>query len=158
MPTDGNPRFGYYDGQIDTDDGESIVTVSGVRFPHREPVDFAIIGSGAAGGVLARELSTAGFDVVVLEQGAYRRAEDFTHDELSVVVRHEISSGASGTWPQTFRSAADEKSTVPDFPAAYYATTVGGSSVHFSGNYWRLRPVDFDERTRLGTHSGNGLR
>lgn len=133
------------------------MTVSGVRFPHREPVDFAIIGSGAAGGVLARELSTAGFDVVVLEQGAYRRAEDFTHDELSVVLRHEISSGASGTWPQTFRSAADEKSTVPDFPAAYYATTVGGSSVHFSGNYWRLRPVDFGERTRLGPIAGTGF-
>ena len=32
-----------------------------------EEVDFVIVGSGAAGGVLARELSMAGFSVVVLE-------------------------------------------------------------------------------------------
>jgi len=34
-------------------------------------VDFLIIGSGAAGGVMAKELATAGFRVVVLEQGPY---------------------------------------------------------------------------------------
>ena len=38
-----------------------------VRFETREEVDFAIIGSGSAGGILAKELSTAGFSVVVLE-------------------------------------------------------------------------------------------
>ena len=38
-------------------------------FPTREPVDFVVIGSGAAGGIIARELSRGGFDVVVLEQG-----------------------------------------------------------------------------------------
>jgi choline dehydrogenase-like flavoprotein len=41
------------------------------KFSPREEVDFAIIGSGAAGGVLAKELSTAGFSVLVLEQGPY---------------------------------------------------------------------------------------
>ena len=35
----------------------------------REEVDFVIIGSGAAGGIIAKELSTAGFSTVVLEQG-----------------------------------------------------------------------------------------
>ena len=38
----------------------------GVRFPPAEEVDFAIVGSGAAGGIIARELATAGFSVVVL--------------------------------------------------------------------------------------------
>ena len=51
-----------------------------VSFDQREPVDFAIIGSGAAGGIIARELSAAGFNVVVFEQGPYRKAQDFTHD------------------------------------------------------------------------------
>ena len=41
----------------------------GVRFQNRSEVDFVVIGSGAAGGVLAKELSSAGFSVVVLEQG-----------------------------------------------------------------------------------------
>jgi len=38
------------------------------KFKTREEVDFVIVGSGTAGGVLARELSTNGFSVVVLEQ------------------------------------------------------------------------------------------
>ncbi len=127
------------------------------RYPPGESVDFAIVGSGASGGVLARELATAGFSVVVFEQGPHRRAEDFSHDELGVLFKHELSSGSGGTWPQTFRSGREQKAVVPEFPAAYYATTVGGSSVHFSGNYWRLRPVDFNERSRLGPISGTGF-
>ena len=41
-------------------------------FDTRQEVDFVIIGSGASGSVMARELSTAGFNVVVLEQGPHR--------------------------------------------------------------------------------------
>jgi choline dehydrogenase-like flavoprotein len=51
------------------------------KFSPGEAVDFAIIGSGAAGGVLAKEISTAGFRVVVLEQGPYLHEEDFQHNE-----------------------------------------------------------------------------
>jgi choline dehydrogenase-like flavoprotein len=45
-------------------------------------VDFVVVGAGAAGGVVAKELATAGFQVVVLEQGPYLREADFRHDEL----------------------------------------------------------------------------
>ena len=45
-----------------------------VTFPIDEPVDFVIVGSGSSGGIIAKELSTNGFKVVVLEQGPYRRA------------------------------------------------------------------------------------
>jgi len=34
-------------------------------------VDFVIIGSAAAGGVMAKQLAQAGFSVVVMEQGAW---------------------------------------------------------------------------------------
>ena len=46
-----------------------------VTFPIDEPVDFVIVGSGSAGGIIAKELSTNGFKVVVLEQGPFRRVE-----------------------------------------------------------------------------------
>ena len=40
-----------------------------VKFKTSQHVDFAIVGSGAAGGVIARELSQAGFSIVLFEQG-----------------------------------------------------------------------------------------
>ena len=52
------------------------------RYGEDEIVDFVIVGTGAAGGVLAKELATAGFDVVVLEQGPWRKPTEFRHDEL----------------------------------------------------------------------------
>ena len=43
-----------------------------ITYKPSDVVDCLVIGSGAAGGVVAKELSTVGFSVVVLEQGAYR--------------------------------------------------------------------------------------
>jgi len=130
-----------------------------VVFDTRKEVDFVIIGSGASGGVIARELSTAGFDVVVLEQGPYRKAGDFRHDELAVQFLGEMTSHPSWSDPQTFRSSVSEKATVQANgpPTALYARGVGGSSVHFTANFWRMRPVDFNERSLIGEISGTGF-
>jgi choline dehydrogenase-like flavoprotein len=133
---------------------------TGPVFKTREEVDFVVIGSGAAGGVIAKELSTAGFEVVVLEQGPYRRAEDFMkHDEFKVGFRDELLDHPSWNDPQTFRHTGREKAGPPPggLPGAYYARTVGGSSVHFSANYWRFHEVDFKERSLLGEMSGTGF-
>jgi choline dehydrogenase-like flavoprotein len=118
-------------------------------------VDFVIVGSGAAGGVIARELSRAGFDVVVLEQGPYRKAADYSHDELEISIQNALA----GDEPQTFRKTEADKAGPlgGPFPPAFYAHTVGGSSVHFTANYWRFRPVDFNERSRLGAIPGASL-
>jgi choline dehydrogenase-like flavoprotein len=129
-----------------------------VRFNHRKPVDFVIIGSGAAGGVLARELSTAGFDVVVLEQGPYRTASDFSHDEFKHFMDNELTGHPSWRDKQSFRATENERAELASgLPPALYARTVGGSSVHMSANYWRMRPVDFKERSLLGAISGTGF-
>jgi len=130
---------------------------SGVSFDQRTPVDFAIIGSGSAGGILAKELSTAGFDVVVFEQGPYRKAQDFTHDEYSVLVRDELLGGGPAVSGQTFRHDESDVAKSPDRQPIRYAQTVGGSSVHFSANFWRLRPSDFKERSMLGSISGTNF-
>lgn len=130
--------------------------VAPVLYQTREEVDFVVIGSGAAGGVLARELAAAGFSVVVLEQGRYRRPEDFRHDEFAAWFDGELTGGE----PQTFRRSADESGTTRapwELSPAYYARTVGGSSVHFTANYWRFRPVDFRERSLIGPIAGTGF-
>lgn len=128
-----------------------------VQFKTRDAVDFVIIGSGSAGGILAKELSTSGFDVVVLEQGPYRKASDFTHDELSVFNRAELYGGGQEVHAQTFRHDESETATMPAEPPAGYARGVGGSSVHFTGNFWRFRESDFKERSLLGPITGTNF-
>ena len=122
-----------------------------------EPVDFAIVGSGAAGGVLARELSQAGFSVVVLEQGPRLTVADFEHDELKYWFDAGLCNDVLKN-PQTFRDELGkrgERNLVR--PTLYYARTVGGSSTHYTANFWRFREVDFDERSRLGPIAGTGF-
>jgi choline dehydrogenase-like flavoprotein len=133
--------------------------VPAVRYDPGQEVDFVIIGSGAAGGVLARELSLEGFSVVVLEQGPYRTAADFGHDELKNFFKGDLTGHPQWADPQTFRHTEAETAVVSagGVPPALYARGVGGSSVHFSGNYWRMRPVDFKERSLLGAIEGSGF-
>ena len=129
---------------------------SQVTFPIDEVVDFVVIGSGSAGGIIAKELATNGFKVVVLEQGKYRKAADFTHDELSVLALSELNGG-NRMHQQTFRTDASEEAKLAQNLAAGYAVTVGGASVHFSGNFWRFREIDFNERSVHGSISGTNF-
>ena len=120
-----------------------------ITYPTREAVDFVIVGSGAAGGVIAKELSTAGFSVVVLEQGPHLKAGDFRHDEWSYDYNGGLIWGSKQGHPQTFRKSAADTAK-PAEAALGYAHAVGGSSVHFSGNFCRLRPIDFKEASVRG--------
>jgi len=127
------------------------------QFALGDSVDFVIIGSGSAGGILAKELSTSGFDVVVFEQGPYRKSSDFGHDELSVLFRESLMDGGTANSGQTFRD--DENKIAKPLPSqpARYAQNVGGASVHYTGNFWRFREIDFIERSKLGPISGTNF-
>jgi choline dehydrogenase-like flavoprotein len=125
-------------------------------YGERDSVDFVIVGSGAAGGVLAKELSTAGFDVVVMEQGPWQQPSQFTHDELAV--ERELAMLNRAFEPnQTFRTSASDPAKLNVARGVLYRRGVGGSSVHFAANYWRFRPIDFKERSKWGSISGTGF-
>ena len=119
------------------------------RAPYQtnHPVDFIVVGSGAAGGAVAKELAVAGFEVVVLEQGPYLRPKDFKHDEVGTRTMHQLTNDPKRQ-PQTFRKTESETAKV-QFSAGY-GREVGGGTVHFTGNWWRLHEIDFDERSRWG--------
>ncbi|MBI2537764.1 MAG: GMC family oxidoreductase [Gemmatimonadetes bacterium] len=87
----------------------------GVRFQTRSEVDFVVVGSGAAGGVLAKELSSAGFSVVVLEQGPYLRPGDFRHDEVGGFFNFDLLPKPN-EFPSTFRQTEQDEATVQAFP------------------------------------------
>jgi len=125
-------------------------------FRETETVDFVVVGSGAAGGVLAKELSTAGFDVVVLEQGPLQRPNEFTHDELATEREGAMLNVAFEPY-QSFRAGDEEPWSRNPARGLVYRRGVGGSSVHFAANYWRLRPIDFRERSVLGSIAGTSF-
>jgi choline dehydrogenase-like flavoprotein len=127
------------------------------KFKTDESVDFVIVGSGAAGGVIARELATGGFSVVVMEQGPRMSPADFEHDDLKYTILSGITNDPKLN-PQTFRRDPGAPGVQrPGLNSLVYARIVGGSSAHFSGNYWRFREIDFNERSVLGTIPGTAF-
>jgi len=131
--------------------------VTGQRYRNSTVVDFVVVGSGASGGVIARELAVAGFSTVVLEQGSRLTPADFEHDELKYWFQAGITNDPARS-PQTFRSDPSAIATPTGIrPALWYARTVGGSSIHFTANYWRFHEIDFVERSRLGPIAGTGF-
>ena len=120
-------------------------------YPTDTAVDFVIIGSGIAGGSVARELTSRGFDVVVLEQGREVPPEDMEHDEIGAFISNRWTNQPQ-TSPQTFRKTPDAKAEKRQF--LQYARAVGGTTLHFTGNFWRFRPIDFNEFSKLGAVAG----
>jgi choline dehydrogenase-like flavoprotein len=85
------------------------MTAGQTKYRTSDEVDFVIIGSGAAGGVMAKELSTNGFRVVVLEQGPYLKESDFVHDEVKILQENHLTNH-------------------PEPPAQYVSQDSGGKS------------------------------
>lgn len=133
-----------------------------VRFTEKTQVDFVVIGGGGAGAIVAKELSTAGLQVVLLEQGPYLHEGDFEHDELKFKdifdppgIGREVLTRDHALQPDTFRKTEKEKAVVAPF--AEYGRCIGGGTVHFTGNYWRFHEIDFHERSKWGELPGTGL-
>ncbi|MEP7086672.1 MAG: NAD(P)-binding protein, partial [Gemmatimonadota bacterium] len=126
-------------------------TPPGALYKPNDEVDFVIIGAGAAGGVMARELSQSGFRVVLLEQGPYLRASDFRHDELAINALSALTNDWH-TQPNTFRTS--EKDVAKPKGVVKYGRVVGGGSVHFTANYWRFHEIDFKEHSAKGSVDG----
>jgi choline dehydrogenase-like flavoprotein len=130
------------------------MTVEKPRYKTSDEVDFVIIGSGAAGGILAKELSTNGFRVVVLEQGPYLTEADFTHNEIEILGQDKLTNHPK-LQPNTFRKTPEEKAKPQR--ALMYGRCVGGTSVHFTANFWRFHEIDFIERSKIGPIAGTGF-
>ncbi len=127
---------------------------AGKTYPTDTPVDFVVIGSGVAGASVARELTRNGFDVVILEQGRPVPPEDMEHDELGALIWPRWTNDPAVS-PQTYRKTPNEKAQLR--PYLQYARVVGGTTFHFTGNYWRFRPIDFNEFTKRGTVKGAAM-
>ncbi|NQX69607.1 GMC family oxidoreductase [Paenibacillus alba] len=97
-----------------------------------DAVDILIVGAGAAGGVLAKELSEAGLSIVVLEAGPWRDPQkDFASDELSM---------KDLAWEDT---RIIEGTGAMDMSAYPSGRGVGGGTQRFTGVFLRFHESDF---------------
>ncbi len=119
-----------------------------------EAVDFLIIGCGASGSVLARELSQNGFSVVALEQGPWLKANEFSHDEYRNFAQSLLTNNTQKQ-PQTFRKTPKDPAKLQQ--SIMYGRLVGGGAVHFTANFWRFHEIDFIEASKKGTIAGTGF-
>ena len=116
-----------------------------------DPVDVCIVGSGAGGAPMALELGRAGFKVVVLEKGPWYQQDDFVHDEI-LNSRRNFFMPLPWDEPHLWRAGPDKPYTRTN--EAWTANCVGGGTVHMSGYFYRLKPVDFRMKSELGAIPG----
>jgi len=107
-----------------------------------EETEVVVIGLGAAGGVAVLPIAQAGIDVVGLEAGTWLTKRDFAPDEIRNNVRD---------WPMAVQKCNREVPThrvnanAPTTRAASHAmmNAVGGTTLHYWAQSWRLNPWDF---------------
>ncbi len=117
-------------------------------------VDICIVGSGAGGAPMALELARAGHKVLILEKGPFYKTADFYHDEI-LNSRRNFFMPFPWDEPHLFRHHPKDKYERSN--SAWTANCVGGGTVHMSGYFYRLKPVDFRLRTELGAVPGANL-
>ena len=120
-----------------------------------KPVDVAVIGLGAAGGVAVLPLARAGLKIAGIEAGGWMDPRSFRADEIHNNVRGMVTSV-----PKTKR----EVPTVRDSPSSVarrvgnhpMMNAIGGTSIHYWAQSWRLKPWDFRCRTEAAKRYGPG--
>ena len=126
--------------------------------------DVVIVGLGASGAILAKELTAAGFRVLGIEKGPEYSPQDFwlKFDEL----RYSIRCGISPTMdrdPITWRPNTDQEATLLPWAIGPGAGNplflppslgVGGGSIHYACWHWRQMAEDFRMRSVVLEHFG----
>ncbi len=109
------------------------------QFRDQDAVDFAIVGTGCGGGVLAAKLAEAGASVVAFDAGPFwRPLADFASDEREQDKLYWLDERISG---------GDDPI---ELGSNNSGRCVGGTTVHFQMVALRFRPEWFKSRSRLG--------
>jgi choline dehydrogenase-like flavoprotein len=95
--------------------------------------DVIIIGSGAGGGTLARQLAPSGKNILILERGDWLKREADNWDATAVFVKNRYIS------PDTWY----DRDGKPFQPQVHYC--VGGATKLYGAALYRLRERDFGE-------------
>jgi len=124
-------------------------------------VNAVVVGSGAGGGVVAKELATRGLSVVLLERGKWYTPFDDRKDDLrnqrTCVLGN--SFGPDDRNPRVYVDSSGHEYVVPSTHWAYSnnAACVGGGTLSYGAMAWRFMEDDFRLRTKYGQVDGSTL-
>ena len=124
-------------------------------------VNAVVVGSGAGGGVVAKELAEAGLSVVLLERGKWFTSADDRKDDL----RNQRTSvlgpsfGPDERNPRVYADSSGGEHVVPSNHWAYSnnAACVGGGTLSYGAMAWRFMEQDFRLRSTYGAVEGSTL-
>ena len=124
-------------------------------------VNAVVVGAGAGGGVVAKELSTAGLSVVVLERGKWYSAADCRKDDLRNQRTTVLGNAFGPDEDRNPRVMVDERGEhlVSPSEGAYNnnAACVGGGTFSYGAMAWRFMEQDFRMRSTYGAVAGSTL-
>jgi gluconate 2-dehydrogenase alpha chain len=116
----------------------------------QKKVDVVTVGAGWTAGIIAQQLTAAGYNVVSLEVGPQRwNTPDFAHnhDELQYSTRKGMMyniNKETWTWRPNPRAPSLPIRQLGSF---HPGQGIGGAGIHWAAQHWRFLPTDFDYRT-----------
>ncbi|MGA7857236.1 MAG: GMC family oxidoreductase [Terracidiphilus sp.] len=125
-------------------------------------VNAVVVGAGAAGGIVAKELSIAGLSVVLLERGKWYTPNDCRKDDLrnqrTTVLGNAFGPEDQGN-PRVWVDVKGMPHIVRPSEGAYQndAACVGGGTLSYGAQAWRYMPQDFRMRSTYGALQGSSL-
>src|SRR5579862_408020 len=121
-----------------------------------KPVDVAVVGLGAAGGVAVLPLARAGLKIAGIEAGTWMDPRrDFHADEIYDNVRRLVTSSPKAQLEcPTIRN--DPSQTAVSARPHPMMNAIGGTSIHYWAQSWRLKAWDFKTRTEIEKRYGAG--
>ena len=126
-----------------------------------KPVNAVIVGAGAGGGVVAKELSTGGLRVVLLERGKWYSAADCRKDDLRNQRTTVLGNAFGPDEERNPRVLVDEHGESIVYPSEpgynNNAACVGGGTFSYGAQAWRYMEKDFRMRSTYGAVAGSTL-
>jgi choline dehydrogenase-like flavoprotein len=125
-------------------------------------VNAVVVGAGAGGGIVAKELAQAGLSVVLLERGKWYTAFDCRKDDLRNQRTSVLGCGFGPDDERYRRVFVDpqghERVVLPsDGVYGNNAACVGGGTASYGAMAWRYMEKDFRMRSTYGAVAGSTL-